>query len=103
MKLGFPPNQKRGGTLTVKIEGPLSTQFLHVQDVVLERINAFFGYKAVDRIRLIQGDMPRRSDQCRPPAKPAGPPPEVVTRLAVGPLKDALIQLAATFSVDKPS
>jgi hypothetical protein len=103
IKLSFPPNQKRGGTLTVKIEGSLATQFQHIQDVVLERINAFFGYKAVDRIRLVQGEIPRRDDRRRLPSTPAGPPPKEVAGLADGPLKDALIQLAATFSVDKPA
>lgn len=100
VKLSFPPNQKRGGTLTVRIEGVLATHFIHVQDVVLDRINSFFGYKAVERLRLIQGDIPRPAAPRLTPAAKAGPPPEDVARLPGGPLKDALIQLAATFSVD---
>jgi hypothetical protein len=101
VKLSFPPNQKRGGTLTVRIEGPLATQFQHIQDVVLERINAFFGYKAVERLRLVQGEVPRQATGPRPDLPPAGPPPHDVAALAPGPLREALIQLAATFSVDK--
>jgi hypothetical protein len=101
VKLGFPPNQKRGGTLTVRIEGPLATQFAHVQDVILERLNVFFGYRAVERIRLVQGDVPRREPRVAQRPASTMPPPLEVAQLADGPLKAALIQLAATFPVDK--
>jgi hypothetical protein len=100
VKLSFAPGSKRGGTLTVRIEGPLALHMQHVQDVILDRINSFFGYKAVERLRLVQGEVPPVvSYQPATLPKPA-PLPEDVSALADGPLKAALIQLAATFSVD---
>jgi hypothetical protein len=100
VKLSFTPGAKRGGTLTVRIEGPLALHMQHVQDVILDRINRFFGYKAVERLRLVQGEVPPAITY-RPAAAPASaPPPADVTALTDGPLKAALIQLAATFSVD---
>jgi hypothetical protein len=100
VKLSFPPSKKRGGTLTVRIEGAMATRFQHIQDVVVDRINSFFGYKAVERLRLVQGDIPKPLPRHHVAPVSSGPPPKDVTALPEGPLKDALIQLAATFSVD---
>jgi hypothetical protein len=100
VKLGFPPENRTGGTLTVQIEGPLATQFHHAEDLVIERVNQFFGYAAVARLRLIQGPIPSRNRQA-PVAVQAGPPPKEVESMPDGPLKTALLQLSATFPVDK--
>jgi hypothetical protein len=100
VKLSFTPGSKRGGTLTVRIEGPLALHMQHVQDVILDRINSFFGYKAVERLRLVQGEVPPAMTYRPAIVEKPAPPPKDVTGLAEGPLKTALIQLAATFSVD---
>ncbi len=100
LKLSFAPGSKRGGTLTVRVEGPLASHLIHVQDVILDRINSFFGYKAVERLRLVHGEVPPAPPQRTTPTVSKCPPPAEVTALATGPLKQALIQLAATFSVD---
>lgn len=57
LKLSFPPGSRRGGTLTVAIDGALATEFQHLEPVVLERIAAVFGYRAVERIRLAHHDL----------------------------------------------
>jgi hypothetical protein len=100
MKLSFAPDSRTGGTLTVRIEGPLATQLQHGQDLVLERINQFFGYKAVERLRLVQGPVPPRGRRAQAPVR-AGPPPKEVEAMPDGPLKQALLSLSATFPVDK--
>jgi hypothetical protein len=100
-RLSFTPENRTGGTLSVQIEGPLATQFQHAESLVIERVNQFFGYAAVARLKLMQGPVPARQAR-QPVATNAGPPPKEVESMADGPLKSALIQLAATFSVDKP-
>jgi hypothetical protein len=100
LKLGFALKSRTGGTLHIQIEGPMATQFQHIEDLVIERVNQFFGYAAVARLRLTQGPVPAPTRR-RLPQTNAGPPPKEVESMPDGPLKSALIQLAATFSVDK--
>jgi hypothetical protein len=100
-RLSFAPESRSGGTLAVQIEGPLATQFQHAESLLIERVNQFFGYAAVARLKLMQGPVPSRQIKRQAPLS-AGPPPKEVEAMADGPLKSALIQLSATFSVDKP-
>jgi hypothetical protein len=101
LRLSFAPGSRSGGTLTLQVEGPMATRLQHGQDLILERINAFFGYAAVERLRLVQGAVPARASRMPRPAQKSAPPPPEVERLPDGPLKTALLQLAATFPVDK--
>lgn len=41
--------------LHVRVKSVFAPEFLHLVPVVIERINSFYGYKAVGDIRLIQG------------------------------------------------
>lgn len=49
VKLAFAPGERAGGTLHVAASGALALELQH-----LERINGHFGYRAVERIRLVQ-------------------------------------------------
>lgn len=60
VQLRFAAGKRRDGTLEVLIEGAVAPHFSHVQDQVIERINRFFGYAAVARIRLRHGQLPPR-------------------------------------------
>jgi len=44
-----------GGTLHVKVTGPLALELQHLEPQVIERINSFYGYRAVAALRLHQG------------------------------------------------
>lgn len=46
---GFMP-----GVLTVACEGARALFLMHAKDELIGRINAFFGYPAVDRLRIVQ-------------------------------------------------
>jgi hypothetical protein len=99
-RLSFAPESRTGGTLTIRIEGPMATQLQHAESLVIERANQFFGYAAVARLKLMQGPVPPRQSRPRLIANPR-PPPSSVCDMPDGPLKSALIQLCATFPVDK--
>ena len=47
-----------GGTLRVRVEGGFATELQHLETEVLERINSYFGYRAVARLALVQGPVP---------------------------------------------
>jgi hypothetical protein len=51
----FPPGRKSGGTLTLVVEGAHAPMMQHVAPTIVERVNNFFGYPAVDRIAFRQG------------------------------------------------
>lgn len=46
---GFAP-----GVLTIACEGARALFLMHAEGELIQRINAFFGYPAVDRLRIVQ-------------------------------------------------
>ena len=65
----FPIGKKSEGTLELVVEGAHATMMQHVLPEIIERVNRFFGYGAVARIKVRQGVV------ARPVApKPAAPP-----------------------------
>jgi hypothetical protein len=59
-KLTFLRGERRDGTLHLVVASGLAPEIQHREPVLLERINAFFGYRAVARLTLRQG-LPSRS------------------------------------------
>ncbi len=59
-----------GGTLHVVVAGPLALELQHLAPQVIERINTYFGYRAVARLSLHRGPIIR-------PPRPAEPPREL--------------------------
>ncbi len=64
-KLAFPRgrqggNNRRaeGGTLTVRVDGPAGLEFAHQEPQILERINGYYGYRAIVRLKLLQAPLP---------------------------------------------
>ena len=55
-------------TLVLRVEGPMGLEIQHASDVILERVNRFFGWSAVGRLALRQGPLSRRD---RLPPSPA--------------------------------
>ncbi len=51
----FPVGKKSEGTLELTVEGAHATMIQHVLPEIIERVNRFFGYAAVTRIKVRQG------------------------------------------------
>ena len=86
-------------TLVLRVEGPVALEIQHLSGVIIEKVNRFFGFRAVGRIQIRQAPLVRREKKKPPPA----PDPEVVARLAAGMgdiadegLRDALARLGAS-------
>jgi hypothetical protein len=58
----FPTGRKGGGALTLLVDGAHAPLVQHLAPMIMERVNRFFGYAAVDRVVFRQG---------KPPAAPA--------------------------------
>lgn len=54
-KLAFArATERREGTLTLRVEAPFATEVQHLAPQIMERINGYFGYRAVARLLLKQ-------------------------------------------------
>lgn len=51
----FPTGKKSGGALTLLVEGAHAPLIQHLTPHIVERVNRFFGYAAIDRIVFRQG------------------------------------------------
>jgi len=65
------------GTLVLRVEGPTALEIQHLSNVILERVNRFFGWQAVGSLRLRQAPL---RGHVRSKA-PAGPDPEIAARI----------------------
>lgn len=68
----FPPGEKSEGILELVVTPAHAPLIQHVIPEIMERVNRFFGYRAVARVKLRQGAV-------KPPleAQPAKPPPSL--------------------------
>lgn len=99
LRIDFPRGRARHGTLVLGAGAAAALELQHLAPQILERINTFFGYPAVGRLRLRHVSLPA------PGPRPAPTPPlspeahERLERL-VGPidrpgLRTALLELGA--------
>ncbi len=65
-------------TLVLRVEGPMALEIQHSSDVILARVNRFFGWSAVGRLALRQAPLSRR----KLPAVPRPPDPKAVAKVA---------------------
>jgi hypothetical protein len=54
-RISFPRGERRNGTLRLRVASAFATEAQHLEPVLIERINAFFGYGAVARLAFVQG------------------------------------------------
>ena len=85
-------------TLVLRVEGPMALEILHSSDVILQRVNRFFGWSAVGRLALRQAPLARRSPRKRPAPPDAKAVAEVESTLSSvedADLRAALARLGA--------
>ena len=51
----FPAGRKSGGVLTLLVDGAHAPLIQHLTPLIVERVNRFFGYMAIDRVVFRQG------------------------------------------------
>jgi hypothetical protein len=84
-------------TLMLRVEGPAAIEIQHLSNVILERVNRFFGWQAVAQIALRQAPLTRRKAAIPPPADPeaASRIAGTLGEIADDGLRDALARLGA--------
>ena len=51
----FPVGKRSNGVLNLVVEGAHAPMMQHVAPVIVERVNRFFGYPAIERVQFRQG------------------------------------------------
>lgn len=77
----------RGATLVVRVDAGMAIYLQHELTLVLDRVNAFLGFRAIGSIRIVQGPVERRVAEA-PRAEPRLPESaEAAIRDSVGPVE----------------
>src|SRR5215203_1574725 len=67
----FPGGRKSGGVLTLLVQGAHAPLLQHLTPLIVERVNRFFGYEAIDRLVFRQGSLPAQpATSKRPELRP---------------------------------
>lgn len=100
-------SERREGTLTLRVESGFATELVYLEEQLLERINAHFGYRAVAKLKLLQGPVHPTDHRARRAVKPLAPADQSALDAKVAEIEDedlrkALSDLgAAVFSRPK--
>ncbi|MGL5733707.1 MAG: DUF721 domain-containing protein [Beijerinckiaceae bacterium] len=76
---GFEDRQEERATLHVRVESAFALELQHMTPIIIERVNSYFGWACVGRLRLEQGPVGRsrlRKKEYAPPS------PEALSRAA---------------------
>jgi hypothetical protein len=66
--LRFPMGQKADGVLTLVVRGAHAPMMQHITPEIIERVNRFFGYAAVARVVIRQGEVAKPVPRRAPPS-----------------------------------
>lgn len=64
----FPPAKRSEGVLTVAVAGAHAPMLQHIAPEIVERVNRFFGYPAVVKVAIRQGEIAKRETRAAPPS-----------------------------------
>ena len=101
LKLQWPrgdAEEPEPATLVLRAEGPAAIEIQHQSGVILERINRFFGWRAVGRIAIRQAPLARRAKSVtatRPDPEEAHRVAESLPGITNDGLREALGRLGA--------
>ncbi len=68
---------RAGKALRLKVSGAAALEVQHRSSQIVERVNAYFGHRVIDDVRIVQGVIPGP-----PPARPASRPDPVAVQAA---------------------
>lgn len=89
-------HRSAGATLVLRVDGPRSLEVQHIAPQLLERINIYFGYRAVSQLRIVQGPVRREAVREPRPAAAAKRQLPLDRDIKDEGLRDALSRLAGS-------
>ena len=88
-----PWNGAEGATLILRVEGPRVLELQHRAEQLIERVNAYFGFRAVIEVRLLQAPLTKSKRPVGLPRRQAAIVPIAATEVAHDALRDVLERL----------
>lgn len=103
-RLVYPRRVREGrgpsgaATLEIRVDGPIALEIKHLEPQIIERINGYYGYSAVSRLKLTQGPLPVKPRPRRRAIRALAPEEHAALNESLEPiaepeLKDALQRL----------
>ncbi len=74
VKVSYSRAHRLGATLVVRVEGARATEVEHLGPRIIERVNQFYGYRAIDRLKVTQTSRGASGGFAEAPAGYKGPP-----------------------------
>jgi hypothetical protein len=107
-RLGFPTGKADEATLRLRVAPGFAPEVQHLAPLIVERINTFYGYRAVARLKIVQGPLPARRQPAAPAERPLGPDEEarlhaLTTGIADAELRAALERLGRSLLAAAPA
>lgn len=104
LKLVWPPRRWNAegervaapASLILQVESAFTLEVQHLAPLIIERVNAHFGWACVGRILLKHGPLATRTPARLPLISKPSPAAEMAARLLVGALPDERLRLALT-------
>ena len=107
LRVEHAPGRRSGGTLLLQVGGGAALEVQHQAPQLIERINTYFGHRAIRQVRLLQMPLPPPAPP--PPAAPAPISPQAEASLVAGVgdvadegLRSALLALGRTVRATGP-
>lgn len=75
-KLKFAPNTRANGVLHVRVAPGASVLLQHIEPEIIDRVNTYFGFQAVAKLKLIHGVIPQ-TEVFKPKPKVDAPMPTI--------------------------
>jgi hypothetical protein len=100
---GEPETGRPGATLMLRVEPARALDIQYKSRLLIDRINAYFGYRAVAEIRIIQAPLLQKpaAPAIRPAATPLAPQDSVLTDVVDEELKAVLAEMEASIQAEK--
>jgi hypothetical protein len=84
-----------GAILVLKVDGPRAIEVQHRAEQILERVNVYFGYRAIAQLRFLQAPLPKAKGEAPAPAAASAEEPIPAPGVADSGLAKALGRLGA--------
>jgi hypothetical protein len=91
-----PTHQTEAATLILRVDGPRAIEVQHRADQIIERVNNYFGYRAIGALRILQAPVTRARPRSPSPSPPAPLEPQALPASAAiedNKLREALMRL----------
>ena len=87
-KLSFPRGKREDAVLHIRAMGAIALELQHLEPLIIEKINGFFGYKAVSKLRLVHAAPVATRTLRAPQVRPLSMDEEITVMSATSAIED---------------